>query len=263
MKSTLNQRQFVKSLSRGFNVLTKVCESDGPLSLSELAKESNLSIGAIQRLSYTLENMGILDRDQQTKKFRVGPKMISLALTISQNLELRKVALPYMQTLSDQVEEVVGLGALTGNQIILVEIIHTRQLLNINMNIGAIIPPHATATGKAILAFLSDAKMKDLLPLQKLKKYTSNTITSMRVLKSQLNEVKTQGFSIAFDENANGLSTIGAPIRNHNNDVVASLTIMVPSMKMPKDRLVESFKNKVIDTADQISSAMGYHESVD
>ena len=66
----VNQRQFVQSLSRGFNVLAKVCESEAALSLSELAKESDLSIGAIQRLTYTLEKMGLVERKQDLRDRR-------------------------------------------------------------------------------------------------------------------------------------------------------------------------------------------------
>jgi DNA-binding IclR family transcriptional regulator len=258
----VNQRQFVQSLSRGFSVLEKVCRSETPLSLSELAKESDLSIGAIQRLTYTLEKLGLLERDQRTKRFRAGSRMISLALTITTDLELIKVAHPYLQALSDEIGEVVGLGAIEGDNIILVDIIHTQQLLNINMNAGAAIAPHATATGKAILAFLPNTRVEQILTLHGLPKLTSNTITSTRSYKKELKQVKERGFSTAFDENAYGLTTIGAPVRNSDGEVVAAMTVMVPSMKIPKEKFVSTFKKKVVHTADQISLAMGYCKEV-
>lgn len=254
----VNQRQFVQSLSRGFNVLTEVCESEASLSLSELAKKSDLSIGAIQRLTYTLEKMGLVERDVRTKRFRTGSRMISLALSISRNLELKKVAHAYMKALCDEIGEVVGLGVLRGAQIILVEMIHTQQLLNINMNVGAIIPPHATATGKAILAFLPDARVDEVLAAQSLTKFTTNTITSIKAYKSVLKEVAACGYATAFDENAYGLSTISAPVRDHSGEVIAAMTVMVPSMRIAKDKMIAAFKKKVVDTADQISFAVGY-----
>ena len=256
----VNQRQFVQSLERGCNVLAKVCRSETPLSLSELAKISELSIGAIQRLTYTLENIGLLERDPLTKRFRTGSRMISLALAVTRNLELKKIAHPFMQALSDEIGEVVGLGAIEGDHIILVDIIHTQQLLNINMNIGAVIPPHATATGKAILAFLPDARVEHILNVHGMTKFTPNTITSPKSYKKELEQVKTIGFATAFDENAFGLTTIGAPVRNSDGEVTAAITIMIPSMKMPKEKFVSSFKKKVIDIADQISVGMGYSE---
>ena len=264
MKSKeVNQRQFVQSLSRGFSVLETVCQSETPLSLSELSQKSNLSIGAIQRLTYTLEKIGLLERDQRTKRFRAGSRMISLALTITRNLELIKVAHPFMQALSDEIGEVVGLGAMEGDQIILVDIIHTQQLLNINMNIGAVIAPHATATGKAMLAFLPDTRVEQTLTVHGLPKLTSHTITSRRSFKNELKQVKARGYATAFDENAYGLTTIGAPVRNDTGEVTAAMTIMVPSMKMPKDKFISTFKTKAIHTADQISLALGYRKAAD
>lgn len=259
----VNQRQFVQSLARGFNVLTKVCESEAALSLSELAKESDLSIGAIQRLTYTLEKMGLVERDPSTKRFRTGSRMISLALSITRNLEIKKVAHPFMKALSDEIGEVVGLGALEGDHLILVEIIHTQQLLNINMNIGAVIHPHSTSTGKAILAFLPENRMEEIIGTKNLTKFTPNTITSVSSFRKELAQVRARGFATAFDENVNGLTTIGAPVRNSDGDVTAAMTIMVPSMKITKEKFVSAFKKRVVQTADQISLAMGYRKGVD
>lgn len=259
----VNQRQFVQSLARGCTVLANVCQSETQLSLSELAKKSDLSIGAIQRLTYTLENIGLLERDPRTKRFRAGSQMISLALSITRNLELTKVAHPFMQALSDEIGEVVGLGAIEGDRIILVDIIHTQQLLNINMNIGAIIPPHATSTGKAILAYLPDARIEQLLSVHGMTKFTANTITSTKSLKKELERVKALGFATAFDENTIGLTTIGAPVRNSDGEVTASMAVFVHSMKIPKEKFISTLKKKVVQTADQISLAMGYTREVE
>jgi IclR family pca regulon transcriptional regulator len=267
MKPTeVNQRQFVQSLARGVIVLAKVCRSQTPLSLSELAKKSDLSIGAIQRLTYTLENIGLLERDRHTKRFRPGPRMISLALAVTGNLELKKVAHPFLKALSDEIGEVVGLGALEGDSIILMDIIHTqqpRQLLNINRNIGADIPPHATATGKAILAFLPDSRVEEILGSRGLPKFTTNTISSIKSFKKELEQVRAQGFATAFDENVYGLTTIGAPVRNCDGDVNAAMIIMIPSMKISREKFISAYKKKVVQTADQISLAMGHLEEVD
>lgn len=254
-------RQFVESLSRGFRILSIVCENKTPLSLSELAAESELSISTIQRLSYTLSELGLIDRDRETKRFRIGPKMIMLALMVKQNLELKRLARPYMQEASDAIGEVVGLGALSGAEIILVEIVKIDQLLNINMNTGAIIPPHATATGKSILAFLDESKAEEILQHSQMTKFTPHTITSVQAFFKQLKKVRELGYSLAIDENAHGFSAIAAPVRNSSGDVIAAVTIMVPSARMSKERLQSSFSKKVIQCSDKISAALGYRKN--
>ena len=117
----------MESIGRGFKLLAIVCRKTSPLSLSELSKESDLSISTIQRLSYTLQRLGFLDRDQRTKKFKIGPEMISLSFAVIDNLSLKKVAFPYMQQLSKQLGEVVALATLSGTQIILIESIKTQE----------------------------------------------------------------------------------------------------------------------------------------
>jgi DNA-binding IclR family transcriptional regulator len=227
--------------------------------LSELAEKSDLSISTIQRLTYTLQELGLIDRHPDTKRFQMGPKMIRLALAVMQSLELKKVARPYMQALSDEIGEVVGLAVLSGTEIILVDSVKIEhQVLNINMNSGAVIPPHATASGKAILAFLDEAQVGKILQHSQMRRLTKNTITSMRTLQKQLKAVSASGYGLAIDENADGFSAIAAPVRDSSGAVIASTIIMVPSARVSKNKLESSFSKKVIRTSDRISMAMGY-----
>jgi IclR family KDG regulon transcriptional repressor len=255
-----DSRQYVESIGRGFKLLTIVCRSALPLSLSELSKESDLSISTIQRLSYTLQRLGFLDRDQRTKKFKIGPEMISLSFAVIDNLSLKKVAFPYMQQLSKQLGEVVALATLSGTQIILIESIKTQQVLNVNTNEGVSIPAHATASGKAILAFLPETEAERIVNEAGFVKLTDNTITSMKAFKNLLSNVRERGFATAVDENNYGLSAVAAPIRGNNGEVIASLTIMVPTARVTEKKLIEEYSSKVIQTAERISFDSGYRK---
>jgi DNA-binding IclR family transcriptional regulator len=257
-----NPRQFVESLSRGFRILSIICESNTPLRLSDLADESGLTISTMQRLTYTLQEIGMIDRDPNTKRFRIGPKMITMALAVKQNLELRKVARPFMQQTSDAIGEVVGLSVLSGLEIVLIEIIKiNHQVLNINMDIGTSIPPHATSGGKAILAFLDESQANKILRHSHMTKFTKNTITSVKSYHNQLKKVRECGYSLAINENAIGLSAIAAPVRNSDGAVIAAISVMVPSARISKEKLASSFSKKAIQTADKISKALGYRNS--
>lgn len=258
--AAIDSRQFVESLGRGFKLLTVVCKSTSPLSLSELAKECNLSISTIQRLCYTLQQLGLLDRDHRTKKFKVGPEMITLSFAVIDNLALKKVAYPYMKQLSDKIGEVVALAALSGLQVILIEAIKTQQVLNVNTSGGVTIPFHNTASGKAMLAFLPEAETEAILKQTELNKATKKTITSIKAFKTQLLKVKRNGFATAIDENAVGLGAVAAPIRGNNGEVLAALTVLVPTARVNKDKLINEYSQKVVKTAERISFGMGYRE---
>jgi IclR family transcriptional regulator, pca regulon regulatory protein len=260
----IDPRQFVESFSRGFKLLTIICKSASPLSLSELAKESHLSISTIQRLSYTLLQMGLVDRDLQTKKFKIGPEMITLSFSVIDNLTLKKVAYPHMRKLSEEIDEVVALAVLSGTQVILVESIKTRQILNVNISGGVSIPFHATASGKAMLAFLPEAKVETILGQTDLDKFTDTTTTSLNAFKALLRKVKKRGFATAVDENILGLGAVAAPIRGNDGDVLAALTVLVPTARVTKEKLVGGYSQKVVQTAERISFDMGYrHNSLE
>lgn len=255
-----DSRQFVESFSRGFRLLTIVCKSASPLSLSELSKECELSISTIQRLSYTLQQLGLLDRDPRTKKFKIGPEMITLSFAVIENLALKKVAYSHMQKLSDQLGEVVALAVLSGLQVILIEAIKTQQVLNVNTSGGVSIPFHNTASGKVMLAFLPESESDAILKQTDFNKVTKNTITSLKTFKALLRKIRKCGFATAIDENAIGLGAVAAPIRGNDGEVLAALTVLVPTARVSKDKLVDEYSHKVVETADRISFDMGYRD---
>jgi DNA-binding IclR family transcriptional regulator len=256
----VDSRQFVESIGRGFKLLSIVCNSTTPLSLSELSKESNLSVSTIQRLTYTLQQLGLLDRDQNTKKFKIGPEMITLSFSVIESLVLKEVARPYMQQLSEQLNEVVELAALSGNRIIIIEAIKTQQILNVNTSPGVKIPAHATAAGKAILAFLPEPNRETILQEEGMNKLTDNTITSSSAYMKELKEVQKRGFATALDEYTIGLGAGAAPIRGNTGDVVASLTVMAPTVRVTKDKLMDFYSEKVVQAAKRISFDVGFRK---
>jgi DNA-binding IclR family transcriptional regulator len=156
--------------------------------------------------------------------------------------------------------EVVALATLSGTQIILIESIKTQQVLNVNTNEGVSIPAHATASGKAILAFLPETEAERIINEAGFAKLTDNTITSMKAFKNQLSKVKERGFATAVDENNYGLSAVAAPIRSNTGDVTASLTVMVPTARVTEKKLAEEYSLKVIQTAERISFDSGYRK---
>ena len=254
-----NSRQFVSSLARGFLLLDTICKSQSPLGLSQLAKQCQLSISTIQRLAYTLQDLGLISRDEKTKKFRVGPRTIALASTVTENFDLKKIAGPIMKALADETDEVIGLGVLSGDQIVLLEIvINTEKIIKINVNPGDTLPLNATASGKVILAFLHESQRRTLLKKVGLTSLTTKTITSIEDIEDQLQQVKQSGYATAVDEWGYGLSTIAAPIWNEKNEVIATLTIMVPTARMSRRNKILTYKDKVMQTASEISQAIGY-----
>ncbi len=253
-------RHFIESLARGVRLLTTVSESPHPLSLTELSCRLSLSKSTIQRLTYTLLCLGYLDRDNETKKFRLGQRAVALGLSIVKHSDLRKVAFPYLEKASKEIGETVNLAILDGTEIVYVERIKTQQILNINLEVGSRLPAYCTSMGKAMLAFLPKKELEDLLKEMTLRPHTSNTITSKEVLLRELEKVRRRGFATNNEELSNGLRSVAAPVRDAGGRVIAAVNIAVPSSRVQLKRLETVLARKAVETADQISFTLGYRK---
>lgn len=254
-------RNFVESLSRGLSILSVLSESPFPLNLTEISNQLHLSMSTVQRLTFTFQHLGYLDRDGETKKFRLGPKSISFGLSVMRNLDIRRVAFPYLDKTSKEVGETVNLAILDGMEIVYVERIKTQQILNINLQIGSRLPAYCTSMGKAMLAFLPEERLQELLKKMDLATRTPYTITHREDLRKELGEVKARGFAMNNEELSVGLRSVAAPVRNYTGEVIAAVNIAVPSIRVSQRRLKTILAKEVMKTAYQISSTLGYKGS--
>jgi IclR family pca regulon transcriptional regulator len=255
-------RNFIESLSRGLSLLSVLSENSSPLTLTELSDRLGLSKSTIQRLTYTLQHLGYLDRDRETKKYHLGPKFLALGFSVMKGLDLRKVALPFLLETSKEIGETVNLAVLDGNEIVYVERIKTQQILNINLHVGSRLPAFCTSMGKAMLAFLPKDRLREILARMELTPLTAYTITKKQHLEKELRRVRARGFATNNEELSVGLRSTAAPVRNFNGEVIAAVNIAVPSIRVSPKRLETVFAKKVMATADKISSVLGYKAEV-
>lgn len=255
-----DSRDFIESLSRGLTLLSSLAESSTSLSLTEISKQLRLSKSTVQRIIYTLKTLGYIDREEETKKYRLGGKALSFALSMVKNLDLRRVAYPILQKTSKEIGETVNLAILDGTEIVYVERIKTEQILNINLQVGSRLPAYCTSMGKAMLAFLPEERLDDLLKKMRLVPHTPHTITSKEALKNELRKVRVQGFATNNEELSLGLRSTAAPIRDYRGEVIAAVNIAVPSIRISQKQLETVLAKKVVETARQISLSLGYKE---
>ena len=253
-------RNFVESLARGLSILTALTNRARPLSLTELSKELGLSVSTIQRLTYTLQRLGYLQRNQENKKFWLTPKILSLGLHYLSDSDLTQVAYPYLQELSQETNETINLIILDEEEVVYIQRIPTPQLLHSGVRLGSRFPAYCTSGGKAILAFLPESRIEAILKKMDFKSFTPYTITNRQTLLQELNEIKIRGFASCNEEIIIGIKGVAAPIRNYEGEVVAAVHISIPSVRIKSNEWEAIWGGKVMIAAAKISSAMGYHE---
>jgi DNA-binding IclR family transcriptional regulator len=237
-----------------------ISESSSPTSLTELSNKLHLSIARSQRLTYTLQNLGYLEKDHHTKRYRLGSKSIAFGIAATRDLSLKRVAMPFMEDLQRQVGETVNLAILDGTDIVYVERLKTQDILNINLHVGSRFPAYCTSMGKAMLAFSSEERLKEILQGMEMKPFTRHTITNKEDFVKELKRVKDRGFAANKEEFALGLNGVAAPIRDNLGDVIGAINVSAPSIRVSFKTMERIFSKKVIETANKISLTLGYHQ---
>lgn len=253
-------KNFIGSLAKGLDVLSLIVNSKRIFGVTEISRILNLSIGSVQRATNTLQKLGYLRKDETKQGYILGYKAWGLGLSIIKDIDLKRVAHPYLQELSKEIGETVNLAILDGSDIVYVDRIKTGQIININLNIGSRLPVYCTSLGKSLLAFLSEGELMDILDSINMKPITPNTIINKGKLLEELQKVRRRGFSLNNRELELGLRSVAAPVREESGSVIAAVNIAVPSTRITLEELSTRLAKKVVDLAGIISQGMGYHE---
>ncbi len=153
----------IEALQRGLQVLSLFSRESPALSLTEIKDAAQLNKSTAFRIVATLEAANYLERDPDTKRYRPGLKVLRLGFTAISSLEFRQVARPYLQQLSQDVNESVSLSVLDGMEVVYVDRVRKQQIVGIVLGIGSRIPAPCASMGKVLLAHLPPEELEKRL----------------------------------------------------------------------------------------------------
>jgi DNA-binding IclR family transcriptional regulator len=177
-------------------------------------------------------------RDPQSEKYRLGPAIVTLGGRALRANSLRAVSHNELQALAAEANETASLEVLQGKEALVLDEIAGSHVMTGSQSIGSRWPAHATSTGKALLAELTDEQLRHCLPVP-LPSYTPHTITTLDALLEDLDATRRRGYAVARDELEVGLLAIGAPLRNHDGEAVAAISIAGPTLRLNVEREAE------------------------
>ena len=247
----------LQSVRRALLALELISEH-GELGVTELGRKLGVHKATASRLIATLAERGFVERDPLTEKFRLGYGLISLAGAAVGGNDLVRAARPILDELAERTTETVNLGVLTGDSVVYVDqITGTRAIVSVSW-VGRRTPLHCTSNGKVILAFSTEVERERLLrsPFTKL---TPRTITDVRKLRAQLEEIRVRGYAQTMEELEEGLNAVSAPVRGMNGELVAALSVSGPAFRMRPVDLPRMGK-LTAEAARAISRRLGYVE---
>ena len=217
----------IQSVDRAIRVLTAL-QGARRMSLSELAARLDLAPSTTHGIVRTLVEHGMVVQERGSSRYQLGPAVLRLGNVYLDTLELRSKTIPWAEDLARRTGLAVRTGVLLVDDVV---IIHheprpdgSRQM----PEVGIVIPVHASALGKAMLAFLPDDAER-VLRSGLLRSMTGETLTSPADLRSQLDEVRTTGIAAEQDEAVIGESAIASPVFDSWGTAVGAIGVVVPS----------------------------------
>ncbi len=221
----------VQSIERAAAILQLLAASPDRLSLGDVAASLDLAKPTTHGLIRTLVDVGFVGQDRSSGRYELGPALMRLGSSYLDGNELRARALNWADALAGRTHEEVRIGTLYGGCVLVVHHGFRPDDSAQTLEIGAVLPAHATALGKVLLAY-APGVARDLTTLER---FTRRTVSSRRALDRELATVRGAGWAKEVEELAPGTAGIAAPIRGQGGLVVGAMGIAGP-----RDRLCDA-----------------------
>lgn len=245
----------VKTVAKVLDLLEHVAAAGRPVSVSELAATTGFNVSTAHRLMQTLVRRNYVEQDASTKAYALGPRLLELGSAYTRSLDLIGAARPRIEELRDLAGETVHLAILSERDVIEICTAAGRQALTVSMGTGRRDPAHCTATGKVLIAALSDGELERFFAAGPLHAATPKSITSRKAFLAELQRVRKSGYAVDDEELCADVCCLGVPILNRSGRPAAALSLAMPKARFPS-RNVQRFVTMLHDSAARISSAL-------
>jgi IclR family pca regulon transcriptional regulator len=252
-----------ESLERGLAILSAFRTGRALLGISELGRELELTRSTTHRYVATLAALGYLRQDAETKKYRLGPRVLDLGFSAINSMELREVAAPHLRDLSDETGFTVNMAILDDLDIVCVERCRSgrrrQREIDLDLHVGSRLPAYCTSLGKVLLAHLPPDEQRTRLQRLTFTRRGPNTLMTRAALAAELRRIREQGFATTNEELAYGLRSIAAPVLARDGTAAAAINLAVHSTMLTLGDLVALWSPALRRTAGAIGEQLDAH----
>jgi DNA-binding IclR family transcriptional regulator len=240
----------VQSIERAFSVLSALV--DGPIGVTEVSERAAIPKSTAARLLASLAREQIVERLPGETRWRLGPRLVSLASAVRPTRSLVEIARPYLADLAASTGEAAGLSVPDGDSVHYVDQVDSRHPVAVRDWTGTRLPMHPVSSG---LIFLAHRRPKDLDQYldRPPGRFTTHTTVDPDAIRQRLRQVQLDGYAWTCDEYADGISSVAAPVPDPDGEVVAAVHVHGPSYRFPRgDR--DQVTREVIGVAGRIAA---------
>lgn len=239
-----NESSGIRVIARAADILQSLSSHPDGLSLREMAQFVKLPRSTVQRIVNSLEEANLVIAASPTSGFRLGPTLTRLAEAV-RPFDIARMARPLIVQLSAETGETVDFSILSHGKAVVVDQISGVHPLQAVSAVGTSLPLHGSASGKALLAALSEKDLEALRPQIQLKAMTKNTAVSWDQLKLELEMIRETGLAFDQEEYMIGITSVSTAVHGPGGELAAvSLPVPTERFRAKEKQLVEALVNR-------------------
>jgi DNA-binding IclR family transcriptional regulator len=253
--SPTSRRGTIQSVDRSARILKALASGPRRLGVSQLADQLGLSRPTVHGLLQTLQAHGFVEQDRDSDKYQLGAGLLHLGNSYLDHNELRARSIVHAERLAQSSGEAVRVGVLHGPSVVVVHHVFRPDAVFQVLEVGAQLPAHASALGKAMLAWAAQGVVDDLTaePLPRL----TNRTLGAGGLRSELAEVREKGLARERDEAVLGEASVAAPIFDHGGHAIGAIGVAGDTERVLPRGPARGLAAAVVEAARAISRELG------
>lgn len=248
----------VQTLERSLDILEALAQANEPLGVTEIGNRISLHKSTVHRILQTLCYRGYVEKERESERYRIGVKIVELGMRFLNNLEIRKVAAPYLAELAKALDEVVNLVLPDDGEVVYIDKTESSHVVSMQSKVGRRAPMHCTAVGKAILATLPEYEVLHILKTKGMVKNTPNTVTDPEVLLENLKEVRKNQIAVEIEENEVGIICLGTPVFDYSGLAIGAISVSGPASRI-QEKGIARIGEELKCIGQRISTKLGSH----
>lgn len=250
-------RNSIQSVDRALSLLEALAEAGGEAALTELSRRTSLHVSTCHHLLSTLVNWGYVAKVPGRRSYALGARVLYLGQACLRQVDLPRRAQHHIDRINAVTGETVHLAVLQADNIVTLMKREARHAVRVETSsLGKSDAPHATASGKAMLAWLTEDHIRRILDQQKMRRFTDKTITDYVTFIEELRHVRRNGYAMDREEFQPGVICVGSAIRDHAGAVVGAISASMPAMRATDEHLA-LVRSEIIAATSAINAELG------
>lgn len=254
--ASVSPKPIIQSVDRCFDILEALGRSAGKMSLPELSARVGLNPSTCHHLVATIACRGYIAQDRETRRYALSSKVFELSEARTRQIDLAGLAMPFLERMNRDTGEAAHLAVIEGTDLLTIARLNSPHAVRVDTSLSKSNAAHATAIGKAILAWLPDTEIDEICAAKSLGRFTPNTITTRGALIEAPRLVRRYGYAEDREEFQPDVYCAAAAIRSHKGLVVGSIGASLPLMRATEDA-VATVRRAVMTAALGLSKDLG------